>query len=47
MIKNRTEPIPEKAVCDNCKEEHPYLDTIQTWHRGRLCMGCYIKDEER
>jgi len=43
MIKNRKEPIPETGVCDNCKEEYPFFDTIRT-KKGRICMVCYAKD---
>jgi len=43
MIKNRTEPIPEKATCCKCEKEYPFFDTIRT-KEGRLCMDCYCKD---
>ena len=43
MIKNRIEPIPEKVVCDNCKEEYPFFDTIRR-KKGRICMVCYCRD---
>ena len=43
MIKNRTKPIPKTAICDNCEQEFPYIDVIRTWHKGKLCMDCYIK----
>lgn len=40
MIKNRREPRPDKAICCECKEEYPWMNTIRT-KKGRFCMNCY------
>ena len=46
MIRNKSGFIPTRGTCNECGEEFPILDTIQTKRRGRVCLDCWTNEDK-